>query len=266
MRLCAVAAPLTLVGAATGCGGDDGSSASVADASYDLQIGHIAPLTGSFSVVGPPTRKAVELAVEQANEASEAAELDVTVSSTTADTQTDPQAAVQAGRKVVVDGATCIVGPFTTAGAIPVGESVATVEEVPIIAPSASAAELADLDDTGFVNRTIPADPLEASALAEVVKKNLGGAEGKTVNVAGRNDSYGEGYVQAFSDAWEALGGTVGTNVLYDPMQATLDGEAQEIVSGDPDAYVIADFGDTYGKVGAALLRTGDFSDRKSVV
>jgi len=54
--------------------------------------------------------------------------------------------------------------------------------------------------------------------------------------------------------------------VLYDPGAASYDSEAQQIVAGSPDAFVILDFPATYSKVGAALLRTGKFDANKLFV
>ena len=51
--------------------------------------------------------------------------------------------------------------------------------------------------------------------------------------------------------------------MLYDPEASSYDSEAAEIVKGNPDGYVIIDFEDPYGKVGAALVRTGDFDATK---
>jgi ABC-type branched-subunit amino acid transport system substrate-binding protein len=47
--------------------------------------------------------------------------------------------------------------------------------------------------------------------------------------------------------------------VLFDPQQPSYNSEAGEIVSGNPDAFVIIDFPDTYARMGAALVRTGEF-------
>ena len=60
--------------------------------------------------------------------------------------------------------------------------------------------------------------------------EELGGAEGKTVNVGARNDAYGTGLAETFSAAWEELGGTIGEEVIYDPKLPNYDSEAEQIV------------------------------------
>ena len=59
------------------------------------------------------------------------------------------------------------------------------------------------------------------------VDEELGGAEGKTVNIGARNDAYGTGLAETFSAAWEELGGTVGEEVIYDTELPNYDTEAE---------------------------------------
>ena len=98
--------------------------------------------------------------------------------------------------------------------------------------------------------------------LAQVVADALG--EGKTVNTASRNDSYGDALVSEFTTAYEALGGTVGKNVSYNPEATSLNSEAQQIVEGSPDGWVIIDYTGTWPKLGPALVRTGNWDPAKT--
>ena len=71
------------------------------------------------------------------------------------------------------------------------------------------------------------------------------------------------GLADSFSEAWEAKGGKIGEPVIYDPEQPSYNSEAEQIVSGNPDAFVIIDFPETFAKVGPALradrgLRPGE--------
>ena len=82
------------------------------------------PLTGDLSDYGPSGRKAAELAVDQINAAAKEAGADHTVKVVHEDDQTDPQAAVQAARKVVdSDNASCIAGGYSsTSSTIPIAQ------------------------------------------------------------------------------------------------------------------------------------------------
>jgi ABC-type branched-subunit amino acid transport system substrate-binding protein len=241
------------------CGGDD-------KASFDLTIGDVVPLTGALSDFGPPGRKAADLAVAEINKAIKEANVDHTVKIQHEDEETDSQATLSAGRKRVDAGATCIAGAWASADTIPLAESVSIKEQVVQISPASTAASIAEIDDDGYLMRTAPPDTLQAKALADHMDKELGGAQGKTINIGSRNDFYGEGLADALPQEWEARGGKVGEKVLYDPEQPSFNSEAAKITSGNPDAFVIIDFPETYAKVGPALVRTGNFDASKTFV
>jgi ABC-type branched-subunit amino acid transport system substrate-binding protein len=257
--------PIVVAGLSFGiaaCGDDDDSTTSDTgggSTSLDLTIGDLVPLTGDLSDFGPPGDKAAQVAVDQINTAISDSGADHTVTLTTEDDQTSDQAGVSAARKLVADGASCIAGSWASSVSIPVARSVSIREGVLQISPASTSDEITGLDDNGLMNRTAPPDSFQGPTLADALDKDLGGADGKTVNIGARNDSYGTGLAKTFSDAWEALGGTVGQEVIYDPEAATYDSEAADIVSGNPDAIVIVDFPETFAKVGPALVRTGNY-------
>lgn len=250
---------------AAACGDDDsdsGGDSGGGEASFDLVIGDSVPLSGDLADFGPPGQKAADLAIAEIQAAIEETGVDQTVEIVHEDNGggADPQAAVQAARKLVSsDGATCLAGAWASSDTIPTAESVAIPEEIPIISPSSTSDEITALDDDGMVFRTSPADINQGPTLADAVAEDLGGAEGMTVNIAGRNDAYGKGLATVFRDAWEGQGGTIGEEVLYDPKLPSYDTEAEQITGNDPDAIVIFDFPETYAKVGPALVRTGNF-------
>jgi branched-chain amino acid transport system substrate-binding protein len=266
-RIKLVVLPLVVAGLSFGiaaCGDDDEDSGDGGggETSLDMVIGVSLPLSGDLADFGPAGEKAADLAGAEITAAIEEAGVDHTVELAKEDNcgAADPQCAVQAQRKLATsDGASCIAGPWGSADTIPSGESVSVPEEVPLISPSATSDEITGLDDDGFVNRTSPPDSFQGPTLANYVDQELGGAEGKTVNVGARNDAYGTGLADTFSAAWEELGGSIGEEVIYDIDLPNYDTEADQITSGSPDATVIIDFPETYNKVGPALVRTGNF-------
>jgi ABC-type branched-subunit amino acid transport system substrate-binding protein len=252
-----IAAGLSLGVAA--CGDDDGGGG---EATLDLTIGDSVPLTGALAPYGPSGQKAADVAVEDViNPAIEEAGVDHTVNIVHEDNcgSDDPQCAVQAARKMIEsDGASCIAGAWASSDTIPTAESVAIPEGILLISPASTSDEITGLDDNGLVNRTAPPDSFQGPTLSEfLVEKALKGAQGKTVNVGARNDAYGTGLDDTFSEAWEAAGGKIGEDVVYDVKLPNYDSEAQQIVSGNPDGIVIIDFPTTYDKVGPALVRAG---------
>lgn len=264
--LFALAASLVLVVGITACGDDDDDGGGGGgEASLDLTIGDSIPLTGDLADFGPVGEKASDLAVAQINAAIEQAGVDHTVNVVHEDNETNPQAAVQAARKLVdSDGATCITGAWASADTIPTAQSVTIPEGVLQISPASTSDELTGLDDDGLLNRTAPPDKFQGPTLAKVMSEDLGGAQGKTVNIGARNDAYGTGLVETFGTGWEELGGTIGQEVIYDPEQPSYNSEAQQITSGNPDAIVIVDFPEPFVTVGPALQRTGNWDPTKA--
>jgi ABC-type branched-subunit amino acid transport system substrate-binding protein len=251
------------------CGGDDDDTTDGGgggEASFDLTIGDIIPLTGDLADFGPAGEKAADLAVDEINATIEEVGADQTVTIQHEDEQTTPDGAVSAARKLADAGATCITGAWASTDSIPVARSVTIREGILQITPASTSSELTAVEDEGLLNRVPPADNLQGAVLAQFVTDQLG--EGATVAVAGRNDSYGEGLTGQFIDAYEALGGEVvgGEALLYDPEQPSYNSEAQELTSENPDGYVIVDFPETYLKFAPALERTGNWDPAKTFV
>ena len=263
-RFLAAGAGLALVLGLAACGGGDDNGGGGGTGKIDLTIGDSIPLTGDLADFGPPGQKASDLAVSVINQANQQAGVDNTVKVVHEDNETSPQAAVQAARKLVdSDNASCITGAWASADTIPTAQSVSIPDGVLQISPASTSDEITSLDDDGLVNRTSPPDSFQGPTLANTMDAAIGGANGKTVNIGARNDSYGTGLAQTFGDAWKALGGTVGQQVIYDPEQPSYDSEAAQITSGNPDAIVIIDFPETFAKVGPALQRTGNWDPSK---
>jgi ABC-type branched-subunit amino acid transport system substrate-binding protein len=265
-RFLVAAAGLVLALGLAACGGDDDDDGGGGgEQTLDLTIGQSLPLTGDLADFGPPGQKAAQIAQNQINDAIQQAGVDHTVKTVFEDNETNPQAAVQAARKMVdSDNASCIVGAWASADTIPTAQSVAIPDGVLLISPASTSDEITPLDDNGLVNRTSPPDSFQGPTLADAMADALGGAQGKTVNVGARNDSYGTGLAGTFGDAWENLGGQVGQEVVYDPEQPSYNSEAQQITSGNPDAFVIIDFPETFIKVGPALQRSGAWDPTKA--
>ena len=267
LRLVSTAAAIAALSlGVVACGDDEddgggGTGEDVSDASFDLKVGVLVPLTGDLSAFGPAGEKAAELAVQEVDAALKEAGADgITIDSEVADTQTEPGAAQSAANQLISGDANCLVGPWSSSEVVPVGRSVAAREQIPLISPSATSPEITELPDDGFVFRTAPSDALQGQVLADTMEEQLGGTDA-VVSVAARNDPYGEGIAETFTAAWEEKGGTVtdGSPVLYDVELSSYNSEAEEIVADSPDAYVIIDFEEPYNELGAALARTGDF-------
>ena len=253
---------LVLAGGLVACGDDDddGGDGGGGGPVGEVIIGASLPITGDLADYAPPGRKAAELAIAEIKKAGGEVTLEI------ADNQTNPEGAVQAARELVAKDVNCIAGAWASTDTIPTARSVTIDEEIPLISPSSTAFDISQLDDDGLVSRTTPTDNLQGPALASLIENSIGGAEGKTVNIGARDDAYGTGFVEYFTEAWEAKGGTIGESVLYDPDIPSYNSEAQQITSGNPDAFVIVDFPETFVKVGPALERTGNWDPAKTFI
>jgi ABC-type branched-subunit amino acid transport system substrate-binding protein len=244
-----------------GGGGDGGGAGQL-----DLTIGNLVPLTGDLAPYGPAGEKAGELAAEEIDAAIRKAGVDQTVELVTEDGASDDQGGVQAARKLIADGATCISGDYASTATVAVARSVTVPEGVMLISPASTADALSDLEDDGLFARTAPPDGLQGVALADRIDQELGGLKGKTINIGARNDLYGTGFADSLEAELEERGATVAEKVIYDPEQPSYNSEASQITSGSPDNFVIIDFPETFAKLGPALARTGQWDSEKTFI
>jgi ABC-type branched-subunit amino acid transport system substrate-binding protein len=248
---------LGLGGIAAGCGDDDSGGGDVGE----LKVGVLVPLTGGLGPFGGPGAQAADLAAAQVNAAAGESGLNVTL--VQEDTASDPQAAQEAATKLIEsDGVAAIAGPWSTDEVTTTAENVTVPSGIPIVSPSATQPAITDLDDDGLVFRTPPSDAIQGRVLAQLVGREIGADA--TLNTGGRNDSYGTALVEEFTTAWEAGGGTVAKNVPYNPKAASLNSEAQQLASGNPDGWMIIDYADDWAKMGPALVRTGNWDPAKT--
>jgi branched-chain amino acid transport system substrate-binding protein len=250
------------------CGDDDDESAGGGGGAeqLDLTIGNLVPLTGDLSPYGPAGQKAGELAVQQVEAGIQKAGVDHTVELVTEDGASDDQGGVQAARKLIADGATCISGDYASTATVSVARSVTIPGGVMLISPASTADALSDLEDDGLFSRTAPPDGLQGKALADRMEQELNGLQGKTINIGARNDLYGTGFADSLEAELEERGATVAEKVVYDPEQPSYNSEATQLTSGNPDNFVIIDFPETFAKVGPALARTGNWEPTKTFI
>jgi ABC-type branched-subunit amino acid transport system substrate-binding protein len=171
---------------------------------------------------------------------------------------------VSAARRVIASDASCITGTMITPDTIAIAQSVTIRQSIPVF-PLGSSEGITQLEDDDTVYRAIPPDSLQSVVLADAMEDTLGGAEGKVVAVAYVNEPYGEGIATKFEEEWTSRGGEISGPVAYDAEQPSYNSEASQLVSGNPDGWLFADYPDSYAKVGAALVRSGQFDPSQAV-
>ncbi|AEN05818.1 Extracellular ligand-binding receptor [halophilic archaeon DL31] len=221
-----------IVGVGTALAGCSGSSDMVT-------IGMLQPFTGEVSWVGESSEIAVEIAIEEINEAGGINGQEIEL--VTEDSEASQQTAVSAMRKLInTDGAVAIIGP--TSFTLPAVMNIAQEEQVPQISPTAGTSEL---DDKGgeYVFRTSTSDSLGGKGMAYIADQT--GHEEMAVmyvdNQGGR--SFGKTVVEGF----EALGGTVTEEIAVSPGKSSYRSELNKAFADDP-SFVSLTCGTQTGK------------------
>ncbi len=265
MRALALASALlaTIVVVGIGCGGGDERTGPQ---KLDLTIGNLVPLTGSLDAFGKPSQRAADVAVEEIRKAVTKASAAHKVTLQTVDYESEPGAAVQSAGDLAKKGATCLTGPIGSGHAGRVAANVSTPRKVLEISPSASASQVSQIRDKGYLNELVPQDKVQAVALAEYMSRKLRGARGKTVNIGALDSTYGKVLIKSFEEAWRAKGGEVGKTTTYRSDATTVAPQGDALAAGNPDAWVFFDFAETYVRLGQELLKDkkADWSPRKT--
>jgi ABC-type branched-subunit amino acid transport system substrate-binding protein len=252
MRAVWVAAAVLAVAVLGACGG--GEEKPTGPQKLDLEIANLLPLTGIFDAFGPPSKRAADVAAEEIRKAVAKAGARHTVKLQSLDYKSEPKVAVDLANKLVKSGTTCLTGAIGSGHAARVGARVGTPTRALVISPSASAKQLSDVDDRGYLNQVVPPDSLQADALAEYMSRELkGGARGKTVNIGALEGTYGKELTKRFEEAWRSKGGRVGAKATYKGDSTIFTAPADQLAAGKPDAWVFFDFLESYVKVGLEL-------------
>ena len=204
-----------------------GCSGSGSGGTETATLGVLQPFTGEVAWVGESSEVAVNIAVDEINEAGgiNGAEVDIV----TEDTEANQQTATSAIRKLIdSDGVSAILGP--TSFTLPAVMNIAQDSEVPIISPTAGTSVL---DDKGgeYVFRTATSDSLGGKAMARIADNNDYGE----IAVMYVDNQGGRSFGQTVIDAFEALGGTVTADVALTPGKSSYRSELEKAFEDDPE-------------------------------
>jgi len=199
-----------------------------------IKIGAMLILSGEGAAWGQASQRAIDLAVEETNNARgiNGKQIEVVYE----DTQGSAPKAVSAYNKLKeIDKVTAIIGPLlqTEMGAI---APLADKDKFPVISPSY----------TSISNRQNPRNPLriwldptiEAEQMAEYVyKQNI-----KTIAVLGTEDSWEKEVSTAFANKFKALGGTVYVTELLQPDEVNVRTTVLKATKNNPDAIFLGTY------------------------
>lgn len=203
-----------------GCTGDSNGGETVT-------FGVLQPFTGEVSWVGESSETAVQIAVDEINEAGGINGTQVEI--VAEDTEVNQQTATSAIRKLInSDNASVILGP--TSFTLPAVMNIAQDNQVPIISPTAGTSEL---DDVGgeYIFRTASSDSLGGRAMARIAELN----EFDEIAVMYVDDQGGRSFGQTVIEGFEALGGTVTSEVPLTPGKSSYRSELTKAFEDDPE-------------------------------
>ena len=252
LKSAAVLGSVSLVLAACGGSSDTGSEAAAAaeataaasaaapDAGAcknpTLIVGSLLPHTGDLAFLGPPEFAGVEKAVAEIDAAGGVLGQPVTyIEGDSGDATTDT--ASQTVDSHLSQGAQAIIGAASSGVSLTVIDKI-TSNGVLQISPANTSPALTTYEDNGLYWRVAPSDALQGAVIAQTA---IDAGITKAAAVA-RQDSYGEGLLNAFVKNFTEAGGTVTSEILYDPAATTFEAEVSEVKGGAPEAVVLIGF------------------------
>ncbi len=225
-------------------------------AAQDVKIGALLPMTGDLQAYGGSTADAVRLAVDEIN--ADGGVLGEELGLAIADTQTLAQAGVDSANQLVsIDSVAGIVGAMASGVTIPVARSVTRQRGVPQISPASTSPVLTDLDDDGYLFRTVPSDALQGVVLGDLAYDN----DYRTVSTIYINNDYGEGLAEEFEAQFVERGGTVVESLPYEPGQASYRGELSRLATAESEALLLIGYPENGITILRQALQEGFFDD-----
>lgn len=243
-----------------------------------LDVGALLPRSGDLAFLGAPAVAAVELAVDDLNEAGGV--LGGPVVLRHADSAEGTEGAAEAAiAALLAAGTDAVVGPLSSSATGVVLDRVAAAGAV-AVSPGATSVALDRLDAGGRLFRTVATEALQGRALARLVL----GDGSRSVDLVVRADAYGEAVAGGFTEELVDGGGTVARR--YDRAPTDRSPDLGPLDEGRPaDATVLVGLADvvpvldelvdagrgprqhpTYGTDGILGERLGDLvADRSSL-
>lgn len=221
--------------ASTGGGGGEPAAAGAEAVAGAVNIGAVLPLTGGSASIGEDQRRGIELAVEKINQ--DGGVLGKKFNVIVEDSAGAANSAIDAAKKLTtVDKVSAVMGEYSSGVTVPLGQYLQGVGVVHMNVGSSSP-EIANIGDKSF--SVIGLDTIASKFAADELK-----ARGyTTAAIMVPNNSYGEGIVQPFTDAFAADGGTVTETVLYTEGQTSYRAELERIAKSKPDVVLYSAYG-----------------------
>ncbi len=199
-----------------------------------VKIGFAAPLTGDNAVYGEGMKRAVELAIEEANTSSEAKAKGITFGIHAEDDAGDPKQAVNVANALVGDtDVVALVGHFNSGCSIP-ASPVYNDANVAMVTVSSNP----QLTAQGYkvVNRVVAKDDAQGGYAGKLAMTT--GL--KKVALVDDSTPYGQGLAKEFSKVFVGSGGTLVSEDSIQPKDVDFSALVTKIKSKSPQAVYYA--------------------------
>lgn len=223
--------------------------------SENIRIAVALPLTGDIASLGQGLKRAVQMAVEEAN-ASGTFEKSIEI--VAFDDRSDPKEAVSVANRIVSDPAVIgVVGHFNSGCSIPASRIYAQAG-LPMLSPASSNPKLTEQQLSPqwtwkrSVFRVNTTDNVQGAYGAEFMRKGL---KAKRVAIIHDKEAYGQGVAEEFRKRFVEIGGTV---VAFEGLQRgdrDFRSLLTRIKATDPDAIY---FGGMFSEGGILVRQTRD--------
>jgi ABC-type branched-subunit amino acid transport system substrate-binding protein len=210
-----------------------------------LTLAYLLPESGQLAFLGPPIIGGFQLAIDEINEAGGTNGVEVAQEGGD-EGDGDGTIANQTADRLLAAGVDGIVGAASSGISLTVIDKI-TGAGVAMCSPSNTSPTFTDYDDDGLYFRAAPTDALQGPVLAEQILA----AGGSDVAILARADDYGQGLLDATTQALEDAGASVAAAITYDPMAQSFDAEVQQVVDSGADAVALVAFDE-----GARILST----------
>ncbi|MFM2352960.1 MAG: hypothetical protein RLZZ608_366 [Actinomycetota bacterium] len=199
-----------------------------------LKIGTILPQSGALAFLGPPEEAGVALAVQDINEA----DLGITVEAVfrdSGDTTTDT--ATVSVTDLLSQDVSAIVGAASSGVSKTVIDQIVAAGVVQF-SPANTSPDFTTYADDNLYWRTAPSDLLQGEVLGNLIAEDGAATLGMIV----LNDAYGTGLAGALRATFEAAGGEVVAEELFNEGDTSFDAQISALTAAAPDAIAVITF------------------------
>jgi len=236
-KIAALLAAFALVTGAAGCTAQPAAEKPAEDGAIEattVKIGFAAPLTGDNAVYGEGMKRAVELAVEEANASEDAKAEGITFEIKAEDDAGDPKQAVNVANALAGDGAVvALVGHFNSGCSIPASP---VYNEAGMAMVSVSSNPQLTAQGYDVVNRVVAKDDAQGGFAGDMAIE-LGFKEVAIIDDA---TPYGQGLAAEFKKAFTAAGGTVLSEDRIQPKEVNFSSLVTKMKKASPAAVYYA--------------------------